>query len=484
MSGDAGAGTDVTQGLLDYLRASPSPFHACAQSARLLAAAGFTPVPESDAFPSDPGRYYLIRGGSLLAWVTEHTAGPATPMRVVAAHTDSPNLRIKPQPDVARAGWQLLGVEVYGGPLLNSWLDRDLGLSGRVSVRSRTPAAVRSDEPGGFGSGAWADPGEGAGPGAWAAPAARYATGDPVGVRTSLLHLDEPLLRVAQLAIHLDREAHAAQPGPRPPGAWLNSQQHLAPIWGIGTAPGDFRALLADRLQVDPADVLAWDLMTHDVQPPRRIGAGGELIAAGRLDNLATSYAGTRALIEATGAPPALPLVRVLALFDHEEVGSVSERGAASALLPAVLERIVLAGGGTRDDYHRAMAATVIASGDMAHATHPNYPERHEPQHLIAIDGGPVLKINNQLRYATGAPGAAAFALACEQAGVPMQIFVTRSDLPCGSTVGPAIASRTGAQTVDVGAPMLSMHSARELAAAADQEMYIAALAAFLAPAG
>jgi aspartyl aminopeptidase len=298
-----------------------------------------------------------------------------------------------------------------------------------------------------------------------------------------LVQVDEPLLRVAQLAIHLDR-------GVTTEGLRLNPQQHLAPIWGLGDEKPDFTAFLADRIGISPTDVLSFDIMTHDAQHPQRIGARREFVASGRMDNLATSYAGTRALIAAveaiaksgTGLEVSSYPVPLLVLFDHEEVGSTSERGAQSTLLPDVLERIVLARGGSRDDYHRAIARTVIASGDMAHATHPNYVAKHEPEHQISIDGGPVLKVNNQLRYATGAPGAAAFALACEQAEVPMQVFVTRSDLPCGSTVGPMTAARSGCETVDFGAAMLSMHSARELVGARDQARYIAALTAFLTP--
>lgn len=443
-----GQGGAAADGLIDYLAASPSPFHACATSATLLESAGFREVAETEAFPSDPGRYYLVRGGSLVAWCTEHAAGPTTPMRVVGAHTDSPNLRIKPRPGLVRVGWQQLGVEVYGGPLLNSWLDRDLGISGRVSVRSD---ALRERE-------------------------IRAAGIDPAGVATVLIQVDEPMLRIPQLAIHFDRAVNAE-------GVRLNPQQHLAPVWGIGTDAPDLPAFLAGRIGVDAADVLGWDLMTHDTQPPRRIGVRGEFVAGGRMDNLATSHAGTRALIAAVDAPPTAPAVQVLVLFDHEEVGSTSERGANSELLPATAERIVVAAGGGREAYLRAMAGSIVASGDMAHATHPNYAELHEPEHRISIDGGPVLKVNSQLRYATGAPGAAAFALACEQAEVPMQRFVMRSDLPCGSTVGPMTAARTGAQTVDFGAAMLSMHSARELAGAADQDRYVAALTAFLSPA-
>lgn len=451
--------------LIDYLAASPSPFHACTAAAALLGDAGFTQVAQTAPLPTAPGRYFLVRGGTLLAWSTEHTGDPTAGFRIIGAHTDSPTLRITPQPDLARAGVQQLGVEVYGGPLLNSWLDRDLGLAGRVTLRAdgrgpRSPYDVTPGDTSFLRSGV--------------VPAPDGDT-SPVGTTTVLVHLDEPLLRVAQLAIHLDR-------GVNTDGVRLNPQQHLAPIWGLGDDPGDFAAFLADRIGVDPIDVLAWDLATVDTAAPARIGARREFLASGRLDNLATAYAATRALIDAadSGTTSSIPAV---VLFDHEEVGSVTDRGAGSELLPTMLERIVASRGGDRGAYHRAMAATVIASGDMAHATHPNYLDKHEPGHRITIGGGPVLKVNNQLRYATGAPGAAAFALACEQAGVPMQRFVTRADLPCGSTVGPVTAARTGAETVDIGAPMLSMHSARELVGVADQAMYLAALTAFLAPA-
>lgn len=423
------------QGLIDFVDASPSPFHACAQAAARLTDAGFTEVSETAAFPAEPGAHYLLRGGSLIAWDTRGAhgsgAGPATPFRVVGAHTDSPNLRIKPNPDLVKSGWQMLGVEVYGAPLLNSWLDRDLGLSGRVAVRTSQ------------------------------------------GTVSRLFSEPTPILRVAQLAIHLDRSINEA--------LTLNRQQHLVPLWGLGSQPADFRAWLAGQVGVEPSDVLAWDAMTHVVERSARLGRDGDLIAAPRLDNLATSYAGVRAIIDAVATEPSH--VPVLVLFDHEEVGSQSERGAMSTLLPSVLERIVLAGGGTRDDYWRALAGTVIASGDMAHATHPNYADLHEPQHTIAINGGPVLKVNTNLRYATDSLGAAAFVEACRQAAVPVQQFVTRTDLPCGSTVGPVTSALTGATTVDFGAPMLSMHSARELGGAKDPAMYAAALSAFLAPA-
>jgi aspartyl aminopeptidase len=428
------------QGLIDFVDASPTPFHACREAAARLTAAGFSEISESAPFPTAPGAHFLIRGGSLIAWDTRGPyaagLGPAAGFRVVGAHTDSPNLRIKPNPDHLKAGWQSLGVEVYGGPLLNSWLDRDLGLAGRVSVRGG-------------------------------------GVGGVAGVEARLFHDSTPLLRVAQLAIHLDRDQNE--------GLALNRQQHLEPLWGLGDAPGDFRGYLSEQVGVPAADILGWDVMTHTVERARRLGRRGELIAAPRLDNLATSYSAVQALVDAVESDPAQ--VPVVVLFDHEEVGSQSERGAMSTLLPSVLERLVLSMGGTRDDYWRALASTVIASGDMAHATHPNYADRHEPLHQIAINAGPVLKVNSNLRYATDALGTAAFQLACEQAGVPMQTFVVRTDLPCGSTVGPVTSALTGATTVDFGAPVLSMHSARELGGAEDPAMYAAALSAFLAPA-
>lgn len=424
---------DVADRLAAYLDASPSPFHAVESTAGLLTEHGFVRVAETDPTPTEPGRYCTVRGGSLVAWSTEADLGPAAPFRVVGAHTDSPNLRIKPHPDVVRAGWQQLAVEIYGGPLLNSWLDRDLGLSGRVAVR-----------------------------------------GDK-GVDSRLLLVDEPLLRVSQLAPHLDRSVNTD-------GLKLNPQQHLVPHWGQGSTPADLQQFVAERLEVDAADILGWDLMTHDLTPARRIGRDRDLLASARLDNLATSFAATLALLDAVEQAPA-GVVPVIALFDHEEVGSTTERGAQSTFLPAMLERIVLARGGSREDYLRALAGTVIASGDMAHATNPNYAERHEPGHHVQMNGGPVLKINAQARYATDGLGAAAFRLACEQAGVPVQSFVTRTDLPCGSTVGPMTSALTGATTVDFGAPTLSMHSTREACGVADQAMYAGALAAFLSPA-
>ena len=424
--------------MLTFIDASPSPFHACASAATQLEAAGFTRLAEADAWPAAPGGHYVQRGGSLVAWHTTPAHGPAAGFRVVGAHTDSPNLRVKPHADAGRVGYRQLAVEVYGGALLNSWLDRDLGLSGRVVLRG------------------------------------------PTGPVERLILIDRPLFRVPQLAIHLDRDISAS-------GLLLNAQQHLSPLWGMGeVVAGTFRQLLADELHVDPAEILTSDLMLHDVTPSTFAGLAGDLISAPRLDNLCSAWAGLEALLEVAvpGAEVPRASIPLLALFDHEEIGSTSDRGAASTLVPAITERIVLGLGGTREDHLRALAVSMCCSADMAHATHPNYPDRHEPGHLIALNGGPVLKVNSNVRYATDGPSGAAFVLACEQAGVPLQRYAHRSDLPCGSTIGPITASTLGISTVDVGAPQLAMHSARELCGANDPARYAAAMAAFFAPRG
>lgn len=445
--------------LCRFIDASPSPYHAAATAAALLEDAGFTPVGQVDPWSGPeaalPPRGCVVREGSLVAWDLTGAGArePATPFRVVGAHTDSPNLRVKPNPDLGRGGWDQLGVEVYGGPLLNSWLDRDLGLSGRVLV---------------------ADPGV------------------PGGLAQHLVRVDEPVLRIPQLAVHLDRAVNTE-------GLKLNPQTQLVPVWGAsGAAPG-FAAYLAELVGCAAGDVLGWDVMTHDLTPARRVGRTGDLIASPRLDNLASSYAAVRALADAGGGSAAAGgdsgrqaggvdsgrqagVVPVVVLFDHEEIGSTTDRGATSPLLASVLERLVLARGGGREDLWRALAGTVIASADMAHAVHPNYPERHEPQHQPMVNAGPVLKVNNLGRYATQAPGAAALRLAAEQADVPLQVFVSRGDMPCGSTIGPLAAAATGATTVDLGCAMLAMHSARELAGSADPAAYVALLAAFLRP--
>lgn len=418
------------QSLCEFIDASPSPFHVCETAAAALRTAGFRELDEADAWPAAAGRFFTVRAGSLIAWQA-NADGRALPFRIVGAHTDSPNLRVKQHPDRFVSGWQVVALQPYGGAWLNSWLDRDLGISGRLSVR-------RADT-----------------------------------IEHRLVRIDEPILRVPQLAIHLadDRKAVALDP-----------QRHVNAVWGVGSGPRSFLDYVADRAEVPAADVLGADLMTHDLAPSRLIGADRDLVSAPRLDNQATCYAGLQALLAVTASEPRA-YAPVLVLFDHEEVGSQSDHGAQSELLLTVLERITLSQGGGREDFLRRLPDSMVASGDMAHATHPNYPERHEPGHLIEVNAGPVLKVQPNLRYATDGRTAAAFALACAQAGVPLQRYEHRADLPCGSTIGPMTSARTGIPTVDVGAPQLAMHSAREVMGADDVAAYSAALAAFLSPA-
>lgn len=425
--------------LFEFIEASPSPFHAAAAAVDRLAAAGFVETGRSESWSElDVVQGFAVRDGGTVVAVRAGAAVDPERLRfsVIGAHTDSPNLRVRPQPDSGTLGYRQLGVEVYGGVLLNSWLDRDLGLSGRVEVRS----------------------GDGDG------RAARS--------RTVLWRCDRALLRVPQLAIHLDRDVND--------GLKLDRQQHMIPVWGLGEpSAAGFREFLADELKVEPDAVLAWDVMAHDLTPPARLGRYGEMYAASRIDNLASCHAAVEALARLSSLPD--DTAAVVVLFDHEEIGSDSATGAGSPILADALERIAAALGASRDQYLRAVARSLCVSADGAHAVHPNYPERHEPQHLPLLNGGPVVKTNVNVRYATDARTHARFVAACGAAGVPHQIYSHRGNLACGSTIGPITASRLGMSVVDVGSPMLSMHSARELGGSDDPAMLTAALGAFLA---
>ncbi len=424
---------DTALDLISFIDASPSPYHAAAAALGRLTAAGFTEVGLAGAWPQGPGRYAVTDGGSLFAWIVPEGAAASAPFRLLGAHTDSPALRVKPRPDTGRAGLRQLGVEVYGGPLLNSWLDRDLGLAGRVMVR---------------------------------------AAGGP---QARLVRAHRPLLRVPQLAIHLD-------PGVRE-GLKLDAQQHVVPVWSLGEPdPGGFARFLAAELDVAPGDVLSHDIVTYDLAGGTLAGAAEEFVSAARQDDLACSHACVSAL-SAAAAQPAAGHVSAVVLFDNEEIGSQSATGARGAWLGRQLERTVLARGGGREDFLRAVAASVHVSADMGHATHPNYADRHEPGHPVELGGGPIVKTSANAYYSTTAPTQAAFLLAAEQAGVPVQFFVNRSGVRSGSTIGPIVAAGLAMPTVDVGNPALAMHSVRELTGAADAAMMIAALTAFLDPA-
>lgn len=430
---------DAVADLLAFIDRAPTPYHAVAEVARRLRTAGFRSLEESEIWDLSPGdRHLVVRGdGSLLAFEVGTSLPSDAGFRVIGAHTDSPNLRLKPLADRSADGYRQLAVEPYGGLLLHTWLDRDLSLAGRVSLRD----------------------GEG-------------------GVRSALLDFRRPLLRVPSLAIHLYPEL-------REQGLKLDAQKHAVPVMGLEAAPG-LPALLADELRatnhggVAPDDVLAFDLMAYDLQPASVAGVRGEFVQAPRLDNLASCHAALCALLAAAeGDTPAF--TRAIVLYDHEEVGSRSAVGAAGPLLAESLERIV-AGykGGAAQGLPRAIARSALVSADMAHAVHPNYADRHESGHRPLIGAGPVLKHNVNQSYATNAHTAALFLAACAAADVAPQHFVMRSDLACGSTIGPITAARVGIPTVDVGNPMLSMHSCREMAGSADVDPMIRVLTGFL----
>jgi aspartyl aminopeptidase len=417
---------DPADDLLALVAASPTPYHAVAEMARRLEAAGSVRLDERAPWSPAPGDLcHVVREGSLAA-VRIGSGSPADAgFRIVGAHTDSPTYAVRPRPDVRRAGYRLLGVEPYGGALHYTWLDRDLTVAGRVVLHD---GAAR------------------------------------------LVHLPGAPLRIPSLAIHLQREVND--------GLRLNPQQHLVPAWGpdLQGEPG-LIAALADHVGAEPGDLLGHDLVLVDTQPPARGGAGGGWLFAPRLDNLASCAAGLAALLAAAPGEA----TQVLVANDHEEVGSASAEGAAGTFLADVLARLVAAADGEGGQaWWTACARSLLVSADVAHALHPNHPERHEPAHQPALGGGPVLKVNAQQRYATDAATGAWFAARCAEAGVPLQHFVTRADLPCGSTIGPITASRLGIATVDVGQPVLSMHSVREQAAAADVALMGDALAAHL----
>lgn len=408
------------QDLGAYVSASPSSFHAVHEAARRLSDAGFTRLDELEPWEGGPGRFFVVRDGALVAWVVPQAAGPTTGFNIVGAHTDSPSFKLKPRPTTGAFGWLQAGVEVYGGPLLNSWLDRELQLAGRLVLRDGTEHLT--------------------------------ATG--------------PMLRFPQLAIHLDRAAND--------GLTLDKQRHMNPVWGLGSPGGaDVLAVLAAHVPdaaVDPADIGGYDVVMADTQAPAVFGGAGEFFASGRLDNLSSTHAGLVALIAHAGSllpSPGAPIA-VLAAFDHEEIGSNSRSGACGPFLEDVLARISEGLGATAGQRRQAMAASFCVSADAGHAVHPNYPERHDPANHPVLNGGPLLKINANQRYATDAPGAAFWARLCAETGVPYQEFVSNNVMPCGSTIGPLTATRLGIRTIDVGIPLLSMHSAREMCGVED----------------
>jgi aspartyl aminopeptidase len=365
--------------------------------------------------------HVVVRQGSLIAFRVGSAPLAEAGLRMVGAHTDSPTFKVRPRHDVRQAGYRLVGVEPYGGGLWHTWLDRELTVAGRVALRGGAEALVR-------------------------------LPGAPV--------------RLPSLAIHLDRGVRD--------GLTLDPQRELVPVWSSELADVDgLTAALADAVGASPDDVLGHDLVLADTQPAGTAGADGTWVAAPRLDNLASCHAGAAALI---AAPPG-PRTHLLVANDHEEVGSGSMSGARGSFLEDVLARLVaVTDAGDPQALPRTIARSRLVSADMAHAVHPTRHDRHEPAHQPQLGGGPVVKLNANQAYATDAASGGWFAERCADAGVPFQYFVSRADLPCGSTIGPLTATRLGVPTVDIGAPMLAMHSCRELASALDVPLVVDAL--------
>ncbi len=421
---------DLNQGLIDFLKASPTPFHATLSLAQRLEAAGYQRLDERDAWRLEPGGlYYVTRNDSSLIAIRQGRRPVLEGgLRLVGAHTDSPCLRVKPNPELYKQGFWQLGVEVYGGALFAPWFDRDLSLAGRVTYR----AAGR--------------------------------------VESQLVDFKTPLAVIPNLAIHLNREANS--------GWAINAQTELPPILAQ-LASGerrDFRELLAEQLVrehgISADAVLDYELSFYDTQQAAVIGLEQDFIAGARLDNLLSCYAGLRALLDADGEETC-----VLVCTDHEEVGSCSLCGADGPFLEQVLQRFLPEG----DGFARAVQRSLLISADNAHGVHPNYADKHDGNHGPKLNAGPVIKINSNQRYATNSETAGFFRHLCLENEVPVQSFVIRSDMGCGSTIGPLTAGQIGVRTVDIGLPTFAMHSIRELAGSHDLAHLVKVLSAFYA---
>ena len=402
----------MTQPFIDFIAQSPSAFHASATVAERLEAEGFTRSTSLDDGAHAPGGHLIERDGAVVAWWVPEKARPR--FRLVGSHTDSPGLMAKPDPDVVREGFRQVAVEVYGGPILASWFDRDLTFAGRVVTADRTEHLVNTG----------------------------------------------PVARVPNLAIHLYR-------GDKPE---IDRQVHTQPILGVDRP---LLELAAESAGINAEDVVAHELITADAQRGEVIG---DLLAAGRLDNLSSVWASLEAMLAAKDEAQD---ILVLAAFNHEEVGSASTAGAGGPLLERVLTKVAQGFG----DPAEIIAGSIQISADAAHAVHPNYPGKHDPTHHPLVNKGPVLKINANQRYASNAATETEWILACRVAGVPHQTFVGNNAVPCGSTIGPISATRLGLPTVDVGVPLLSMHSTRELCGVDDMDYFVRALTAFYAAA-
>lgn len=456
---------DGLKSLMDYLAASVSPFHAAAEAASALERSGFRRLDEGDAWQLEAGgAYYLLRNGSsLIAFVVGSAAPAEAGFRLLAAHTDSPGFRVKSNAETLSGNVGRLALDLYGAPIVSTWLDRELAVAGRLAVET--------------------------------------AEGD---LRSVLVDSVEPVALIPNVAIHLNRDvnkgyeydphaklsalisaaapAAAAAAADKAPGAAAPGT--AAPAAAAGSTPAAvpadaFLPYLARLAGAAPAQIRGADLYLYDPAPPRRFGLEGELVAASRVDNLAGCHAALSALLESRAALPSIGETRVMALFDNEEVGSRSFQGADSSFLRLVLERVAALrspAAHAAEAYHRAAARSLLISIDAAHALHPSWAEKYDERTSPRLNCGPALKINGRMRYATDAEGCARFESLCGRLGLPVQRFEFRADQTPGGTIGPMSAADLGIRTVDVGLPILAMHSVRESFGAADQARMILAL--------
>ncbi len=422
------------QDLLDFIDVSPSPWHAVKTVVSRLEEHGFVALSEKDAWDLQPGgRYYVVRdGSSIIAFVVGEMLISESGFRIFGAHTDSPGLRVKPRALSVTDQMVRVGVEVYGGPILATFTDRDLSLAGRVSYQT-----------------------------------------DTGHIADQLVKFDQPLLRLPNLAIHMNRKVNEE-------GLKLNKQTELSLI--LSTLEGqlggrDFQKLLAAATSLNEQQIYSWELNVYDCQKGALWGERQQFIADSQLDNLASCHVGLQALLKEQSLNSGQTLV--CAMFDHEEIGSETPKGADGSFLPDILERIALSRKQRREDYQRALANSFMISADMAHAYQPNFPSAYEPEHKVFVNQGPVIKINANQRYTSESVSSAVFKQCCEQVQVKWQEYSHRTDIPCGSTIGPMTAAKLGVRSVDVGNPMWAMHSIRESAGAQDHLDFIEVIGNF-----
>lgn len=415
--------SQFNSGLLDFLQQSPTPFHAVTNLAALFAQAGFTELDEAEPWSLKKNSRYFVRrnDSACIAFKTGTKPLLQTGVRISGTHTDSPCLKLKPTPALRQHSYVQLGVEVYGGALLHPWFDRDLSVAGRVNYKTKNGS-----------------------------------------LKSVLLNLQDPIAFIPSLAIHLDREVNE--------GRALNRQTELPPVVLQLQDDGvfDFDRFLLTHIQKqsgheDAALVLSHELLLYDTQPPALVGLHKQFIAAARLDNLLSCYAAAMGLLNSSD-----DFASALVCNDHEEVGSASASGAQGPFLRSVLERLVATESSDTESFERVMRRSLLVSVDNAHGVHPNYADKHDPQHRPLLNAGPVIKINANQRYASNSDSVAIFKTICDLTSVRHQSFVMRSDLACGSTIGPLTATELGITTVDVGVATFGMHSIRELAGAED----------------